>query len=128
MTPKEWVLLTALVLSSIWDISLYIIPNELLAAAFIIGFTLNPAPGFILRAVMIIAIGRPFAKKKFLGGGDVKLYAIICAYLGIREFITVFILSVFAAGIPALIILIRKKSGKIPMAAMMLVGYLLTLI
>ncbi len=128
MTPKEGMLLTVLVLSSIWDISLYIIPNELLAAAFIVGFALFPNLGFILRAVMIIAIGRPFAKKKLFGGGDVKLYALICAYLGIRRFITVFILSVLAAGIPALIILIRKKNWKIPMAAMMLAGYLLTLI
>jgi len=128
---KELVLLTSLIVAGEWDIFFYKVPNKLVIAALIIGFGLSPSLGFIVRFMFVILLGALAHRFGFIGAGDVKLYALICAFVGIIPFFKVFALSVLFAGGMAIIKIFVKKRIRglcIPMGAAIAAGYALYLI
>ena len=130
MAASQWFLLLFLSLAAMWDICLFTIPNELTLTAFLIGLGLMPGVAFVARAMLVLLLFVPFSRLRFIGGGDVKLYAVVAAFLGLKGFWMCFIYGAFAAGAMAIISLVRHRDrkGVIPLAASAFAGYAIYLI
>lgn len=108
---SEMILLLVLSIAAVWDFCLYVVPNELVVASLIVGFALNPCIDFLIRAMLIVLLLMPLRNIKLIGAGDVKLIAVMCAYLGIKEFAHCVPSLAVTAGIICIIMLV--KDGRV---------------
>jgi len=67
-----------------------IIPNKIVIPATLIGIFLT---GYLFYSLAMFILGASLYKKKFWAGGDVKLCAMMGAFLGVKSFM-VLVLSV----------------------------------
>lgn len=118
MNTFKAMLLLAVTASAMWDFYFLKIPNKLLLVTAIAGTAtcIFDTNGFVFslisyvgRAALIILILQPLSKMRMIGAGDVKLFSVMCAYLGIRQFARCFIWIVFFAGIVSVVKLIQNR-------------------
>ena len=112
-------------LFSISDLRMRRIPNRLLLLSLLPGL-LVPDLYFLLRLVLTTLCFYPFFRLRLLGAGDVKLLGLCCAYLGLSSFLGFFFLSLIAATLPALCLLLSdRRCEPLPLAPFFFAGYAL---
>ncbi len=112
-------------LFSISDLRTRRIPNRLLLLALLPGL-LVPDLRFLLRLILSMLAFYPCFHLRLLGAGDVKLLGLCCAYLGLSSFLSFFFLSLLAATLPALCLLLsNRRLEKLPFAPFLFAGYAL---
>ena len=122
-TPRFWCLvplLFALAVIIVLDLRTKIIPDVLTLpgiafALAVAAFTNNPSPGeAVLGAVagggivFLLAV----VSRGAVGGGDIKLMAMLGAALGWKGALAVFALSQVAAALVAVVLLIARRAGR----------------
>ena len=116
MNTQRCILLLAVTASATWDFFFLKIPNKLLLVTAIAGTAfclLNSSSvtsliSYVGRAALIILILEPLSKMRMIGAGDVKLFSVMCAYLGIKRFVSCFILTLLFAGAVSIFKLVRS--------------------
>lgn len=125
-----YVLVAALIVITFIDIDHQIIPNEISLPGIVIGFLssfINSDTGWISSGIgiivgggcllLVIGIYYLFTKREGMGGGDVKLLAMIGAFLGIGGvFVTVLVGSIIGSIVGILVMVLRGENGKMPIA------------
>ena len=133
-TPVYWALIGALVVVTWIDLYYYIIPNRITVTGVVAGLLLSvlayvlPSSGLLVRSPVNALVGVllgagilyladmfavVFLNKAGMGGGDLKLLAMLGAFLGWKMILPIlFVASIIgsAVGIPVLM-LRRKKQG-----------------
>ena len=135
---------SALIIISFIDLDVQIIPDEIslpgivigLALSFIVPYIsyLNSLLGIIIGGGIIFLIalaGLAIFKKEAMGGGDVKLSAMIGAFIGwkyimISLFIGFFIGAI--AGILLILLKIRNRDDLVPFGPFIVLGSLITIL
>ena len=128
MIIKTILLFVILILSAYYDFKKRIVPDFLTYPGIILGLTfifilkknfwwyyLSAGIGGFILVLLIAIIGKLFSKKEGIGGGDIKLIAIIGLFLGIQGLLLVFILSSIS-GIAATYLIYKNFSKPIPYA------------
>ncbi len=134
---KALLLISILLVISIIDTEHYIIPDKLIIFFFFLGIVsiifmgeptvLSALLGFSAAFISLLALA--LVSRGGMGGGDIKLAAVIGVYLGWPNGITAVLLGCLLAGLAGLIlILLRLKSRKdlIPFGPFLAVGALIT--
>jgi leader peptidase (prepilin peptidase)/N-methyltransferase len=116
-----YVLAAALIVISFIDIDHQIIPNEISLPGIAVGFLcsfINPDIGWIGSAVgivvgggsllLVIGIYYLLTKREGMGGGDVKLLAMIGAFLGIGGVFTTVLVGSITGSIVGLIVMAKR--------------------
>ncbi len=143
-TPVYWVFVAALVVITFIDLDHQIIPDVISLPGIVVGFlTIGLIPwvswvdsllGILLGGGSLWLVAEIYFRltgKEGMGGGDIKLLAMIGAFLGWKAILPIIFLGSLAGsmvGIP--LMLIRRKDGKLaipfgPFLAMGAVVYLL---
>jgi len=135
---------SALIIISFIDLDKQIIPDEISLPGIVIGFLLsivipyisyfNSILGIIIGGGIIFLIalaGLAIFKKEAMGGGDVKLSAMIGAFIGwkyilISLFIGFFIGAI--AGILLILLKIRSRDDLVPFGPFIVLGSLITIL
>jgi prepilin peptidase CpaA len=106
---------TLTVIAALTDIRSRTIPNWLVVAGLIAGFTLNTYlqgwPGLLLAAGgfgLSLLIYLPMYLLRAMGGGDVKLMAAVGSIMGAHNWFLVFIFTSFIGGVIAIIFLLFR--------------------
>lgn len=111
--PRTGILLALLVIASISDYATYKIPNWLTLGGMLFGliynsvfpFSTNPHHAFLWAAGGLLTglfTMLPLYVMKVMGAGDVKLMAMVGAFLGVNDTLYVILLSLITGGIAAL--------------------------
>ena len=120
-----FVLCSALVVVTFIDLEHQIIPDAITLPGIVIGFVISffiPALGWLNSLIGILAGGgsllliawlyQAVAKKDGMGGGDVKLLAMMGAFLGWKSILfIIFVSSLFGSVIGIMLMAIRKKDS-----------------
>jgi len=128
LTVKTIIFFTALLLSALFDIKKMIVPDFITYPGIILGlgfvFLEEPglriyylsagAGGFLLTFLIYIA-GKQILKKEVIGGGDIKLVALIGFFIGLPGLVLIFILSSFT-GILVTYLVYKDLKRPIPYA------------
>lgn len=133
-------LLMILLAATLVDLSIKKIPNKLLFSG-LIAFGLLSLFDYNFKYIMhsisglmvIIFILAPISllAKGSLGMGDVKVFALIGAIVGLKITFTIFIGTIFLAAIYGIILIVLKKADKktcLPMAPFIMISTIITLI
>lgn len=118
---------SALVVVTFIDIEHQIIPDEISISGIVIGFTLsffikghswlNSLLGIVLGGGSLLLVAYSYqwlTKKDGMGGGDIKLLAMMGAFLGWKAIpFIIFTSSLFGSIIGVSIMLLQKKDGKL---------------
>lgn len=144
VTPIYWIFVAALVVITFIDLDHQIIPDVISLPGIVVGFLCsffvpwvgwqNSLLGILLGGglLMLIAYGYEFfAKREGMGGGDIKLLAMLGAFLGWKAIFPIVFLASFAGtliGVP--LMLLQKRDGKLalpfgPFLALAAIIYLL---
>ncbi|MRG87495.1 prepilin peptidase [Salinibacillus xinjiangensis] len=130
-------LVSLLVIITVSDLAYMIIPNKVLAF-FIVLFILerifvpldpwyDPALAFIVALVLLLLVG--IVSKGGMGGGDIKLFAVLGVVLGLEKILLTFFLSALIGAVfggIGLIIGKSKRGNPIPFGPYIAVGALLS--
>ena len=112
-------------LFSIADLKERRIPNRLLLLALLPGMA-TQNPHFLLRLCLAALLFYPWFGLHLLGAGDVKLLGLCCACLGLSAFLGFFFLSLLAATLPALwLLLAGRRCEQLPLAPFFFAGFAL---
>lgn len=123
------------ILISIIDISYYIIPNSLVVVLIIIGLIYQfmydrQTPLFIFFGFLtgfLVTFLMSVLSKGGLGGGDIKLSAVMGLWLGFPQIISALMISSVVGGLAAIILLLAGKKGHkepIPFGPFLMIGFL----
>lgn len=105
------------------DLDFQIIPNEITFAGVALGLALAGLEGSLLAGVVGAAVGsgllwgigalyRAVRRVEGMGGGDVKLAAMLGAFLGWKGVLLTIFLSSFAGAIAGIVMMRRQGSGR----------------
>jgi len=135
---------SALIIISFIDLDVQIIPDEISLPGIIIGFALsfivpyisylNSILGIIAGGGIIFLIalaGLAIFKKEAMGGGDVKLSAMIGAFIGWKYIIVSLFIGFFIgaiAGILLILLKIRSRDDLVPFGPFIVLGSFITLL
>lgn len=117
--PRTAVLFVLLVMASLSDYHTYKIPNWLTAGGIAFALIYNSAVPFYRDHGFLWALGGmmigflimlPCYALRIMGAGDVKLMAMIGAFLGVTDTVHAVVYSFVAGGIAALLFAIRTKA------------------
>ena len=138
------ILSSALIIIAFIDLNQQIIPDVISLPGIVIGFILsffvpyiafiNSALGVVVGGGVILIIGlggSVIFKKEAMGGGDIKLAAMIGAFLGWRYIIISLFLGFFLGALIGIILImtkIKKREDVIPFGPFIVLGSLLTLL
>lgn len=138
------ILSSALIIIAFIDLNEQIVPDIISLPGIVIGFILsflvpyisfiNSALGVLVGGGIILVIGlvgSAFFKKEAMGGGDVKLAAMIGAFLGWRYIIISLFLGFFLgalAGIFLILSKIKSREDVIPFGPFIVLGSFITLL
>ena len=138
------ILSSALIIIAFIDLNEQIVPDVISLPGIIIGFTLsffvpyisfiNSALGVVVGGGIILIIGLAGSvifKKEAMGGGDVKLAAMIGAFLGWRYMVISLFLGFFLgalAGIFLILSKIKRKEDMVPFGPFIALGSIITLL
>lgn len=135
---------SALIIISFIDLDEQIIPDEISLPGIIIGFVLsfivpyisylNSILGIIVGGGIIFLIalaGLAIFKKEAMGGGDVKLAAMIGAFIGWKYIIISLFIGFFIgaiAGILLILLKIKNRDDLVPFGPFIVLGSLITIL
>jgi leader peptidase (prepilin peptidase)/N-methyltransferase len=138
------ILVSALIIIAFIDLQEQIIPDVISLPGIVIGLILSfivPYISFINSAlgalagggmILIIAwVGSIIFKKEAMGGGDVKLTAMIGAFLGWRYTIISLFLGFFLGALTGIVLImtrIKKREDAIPFGPFIVLGSIITLL
>ncbi len=118
-TPRTGLLIVLLMVASVYDCRVYKIPNWLTASGTVFGLLYNttiafsPAAGFLWAfegALLGLMIMLPLYALRAMGAGDVKLMAMVGAFLGVPDILYAIFCTFLVGGIAALGFAILKKA------------------
>ena len=110
--PRTAILLALLVVAAVYDYRTYKIPNWLTAGGLLFALIYNTVVPFSHEQGLLWAVGGllvgfmvmlPCYALRILGAGDVKLIAMVGAFLGVTDTLHAIIYSLIAGGIAALL-------------------------
>lgn len=135
---------SSLIIIAFIDLNEQIVPDEISLPGIVIGFVIsffvpyisfiNSALGVFIGGGIILIIGMGGSvifKKEAMGGGDVKLAAMIGAFLGWRYIIISLFLGFFLgalAGIFLILSKIKRREDVVPFGPFIVLGSLITLL
>ena len=141
------VLVFILEISFYTDIKAYIIPDETNYFGLIVGIVfavyklitytnegLDLLMGGIVAFLIFFMIGGItylILKKEGMGGGDIKLVTVIGFFLGLKNFIQVFVIAFLIAAVVSVILLIFKKKSRtdyVPFGPFLCIGAYITML
>jgi len=138
------ILSSALIIIAFVDLNQQIIPDVISLPGIVIGFILsffvpyisfvNSVLGVVVGGGIILVIGlggSVIYKKEAMGGGDVKLAAMIGAFLGWRYIIISLFLGFFLGALIGIILIvtkIKKREDVIPFGPFIILGSFITLL
>ena len=138
------ILSSALIIIAFIDLNQQMVPDVISLPGIVIGFILsffvsylsfiNSALGVVVGGGIILVIGLAGSlifKKEAMGGGDVKLAAMIGAFLGWRYIIVSLFLGFFLGALTGIILImtkIKKREDAIPFGPFIVLGSLITLL
>lgn len=106
MIDENLILLLPMLIALYHDIRHGIIPNRLIVLGSCLGLAVEyAATGWegavrgALSCIVTIAILFVLFVTRAMGAGDIKLYSLISIYMGVKNALIVFIISIFLAGI-----------------------------
>lgn len=139
------ILISGLIIATFIDIGHRIIPDEISIGGMAIGLLislvltlLKKAPVPILQSFLGAVVGGGVIyltgllgdflfKKESMGGGDVKLLAMIGAFLGWQKVLLTFFIAPLFGAIIGIIVLIKKKDHYIPYGPFLSLGAIIAL-
>jgi len=149
----SFIFVAALIVVSFVDLDVRIIPNEISLPGIVLGLLFSivaryliedpseviPSPlsslvGILIGGGFLIAVGWVYEVcrgMEGMGGGDVKLFAMIGAFLGAQSLFMTLILASLGGSIIGLAIILIKRAGRhypIPFGPFLCVGALLYLL
>ena len=138
------ILSAALIIIAFIDLNEQIVPDVISLPGIVIGFILsffvpyisfiNSALGIVVGGGIILIIGlvgSVIFKKEVMGGGDVKLAAIIGAFLGLKYIVISLFLGFFLgalAGIFLILSKIKSREDMVPFGPFIVLGSMITLL
>jgi len=138
------ILSSALIIIAFIDLQKQIVPDVISLPGIVIGFILSFFVPYISFVDSIIGIavgggiilviglaGSVIFKKEAMGGGDVKLAAMVGAFLGWRYIIISLFLGFFLGALTGIILIvtkIKKREDTIPFGPFIVMGSLITLL
>jgi leader peptidase (prepilin peptidase)/N-methyltransferase len=138
------ILASALIIISFIDLNEQIVPDVISLPGIVLGFIISffvPYISFVNSALGILAgggiiliiglAGSVIFKKEAMGGGDVKLAAMIGAFLGWRYSIISLFLGFFLGAIVGIILILSKIKSRedvVPFGPFIVLGSLITLL
>jgi leader peptidase (prepilin peptidase)/N-methyltransferase len=138
------ILSSALIIIAFIDLNEQIVPDVISLPGIVIGFIIsffvpyisfiNSALGIVVGGGIILVIGLAGSiifKKEAMGGGDVKLAAMIGAFLGWRYSIISLFLGFFLGAIVGIILILSKIKSRedvVPFGPFIVMGSLITLL
>jgi len=138
------ILSSALVIIAFIDLNQQIVPDVISLPGIVIGFILsffvpyisfiNSALGVVIGGGIILVIGLAGSvifKKEAMGGGDVKLAAMIGAFLGWRYIIISLFLGFFLGALVGIILILSKiksREDTVPFGPFIVLGSFITLL
>lgn len=117
--PRTGVLLILLVIASVSDYRTYKVPNWLTVSGMIFGLIYNTVVPFSIHLGFLWALGGlllgllimlPCYALRIMGAGDVKLMAMVGAFLGVTDALHAVIFSFIVGGIAALVFASYNKA------------------
>ena len=117
--PRTGVLLILLVIASVSDYRTYKVPNWLTVSGMIFGLIYNTVVPFSIHLGFLWALGGlllgllimlPCYALRIMGAGDVKLMAMVGAFLGVNDALHAVIFSFIVGGIAALVFASYNKA------------------
>jgi prepilin peptidase CpaA len=109
------IVFVALMLAALgWDVATRRIPNALIVVGILCALALRSADGpaalwsGMTGATVAFAIGLPLFALRAMGGGDVKLFAAVGAFLGPSLFLSAFVASAIVGGVLGLLYVLRR--------------------
>ena len=128
-------LVSLLIIITFIDIDHFIIPDELVIAGSIIAIAVNLlgyGTGFMdgLKGalfagggVLLVTLAIEFiVKKEVMGGGDIKLYAMLGLFLGTKIALLTILLSIYVGGIYGVIFIVYNRVKKKEFSSMIPFG------
>jgi len=138
------ILSSALIIIAFIDLNQQIVPDVISLPGIVIGFIIsffvpyisfiNSALGVVVGGGIILVIGiagSVIFKKEAMGGGDVKLAAMIGAFLGWRYIIISLFLGFFLGALAGIILIlskIRSREDVVPFGPFIVLGSFITLL
>lgn len=111
-------ILIIVIISVYTDKKYYKVLNKVVYPSMLIGaitsFVLNGFIGFsssIKSVLLVVLLLFILYIPKFLGAGDIKLFAVIASFIGFKETIFVMLYSFLAGGVIALFLLLLRKNS-----------------
>ncbi|WP_082789049.1 prepilin peptidase [Desulfolucanica intricata] len=136
-TPAMWVLFSILITSSVIDYFYQLIPNRVVLVGYVLGLPLislhslqllksgllgSLAAGLFLLAIAVISRGG-------MGGGDIKLGALIGLYLGLYNTVIALFLAFLAGATAGLVLMLFGRKGRkdvVPFGPFLALGSVIT--
>ncbi|AZS16853.1 prepilin peptidase [Paenibacillus motobuensis] len=116
MTLEYWGCMAMLITAFITDVRSMKIPNKITLSGFIIGLAYHAVTGGIEGILFAMkgaaaGFGLMFIMYLFraVGGGDVKLFGAIGAWLGVSLTLSILMYSILAAGVLGMVILLLRR-------------------
>lgn len=143
-TPIFWILASILIAISFIDYEFHIIPNGLVLTGLVAALAANTA-GYntsFLDGVYGLAVGAGFLgtvalasllilKKEGMGGGDIKLMAMVGLFIGWQATLLALMLSVLSAAFVSLLLMalrLLKRGDHIPFGPFLAIGSIVTIL
>lgn len=111
---KSTVLIILLVLATVSDFKTYRIPNKLILSGLVISFYFQFLKGSLLSVlysfgilILICIVFLPIYYIRAIGAGDVKLFAMISCFVGMKQGIQVVIMAFIIGGVFSIVKLFR---------------------
>ncbi|MGL5713111.1 MAG: prepilin peptidase [Paraclostridium sp.] len=128
-------LVSLLIIITFIDLDHYIIPDEIIILGCVIALIVNltgfgvsffdgiKGAVFAGGGVLVVTLAIEFiVKKEVMGGGDIKLYAMIGLFLGTKLALLTILLSIYVGGIYGLIFILYNKAKKKEFSSMIPFG------
>lgn len=134
-----WVIASFLVIIFVYDLKYYLILDKVVIPVVILAFVVNLFLGFsLLNLIFAIIVGGGFfllqfvvSKGRWIGGGDIRLGALMGAVLGWPQILTALFLAYIIGSIISIILLLNKRkewTDKIPFGTFLTLATLMTML
>lgn len=134
-----WIIVSFLIIIFIYDLKYYLILDKVVIPVIILAFVVNLFLGFsFVNLLLGVLIGGGFflaqfviSKGRWIGGGDIRLGALMGAILGWPQILTALFLAYILGSIISLVLLFNKRkewTDKIPFGTFLSVATVMTML
>ncbi len=119
-TIAAWFFISLLVVAAFIDLDNYIIPDGLVLAGLTggilfallqsVAFLINGLYGLLIAGIVMLAIA--FVSRGGMGGGDIKLSAVMGLYLGWQKVLVALLVSFVFGGVVGVLLLATGRKGR----------------